>query len=316
MRETFAPLNSDVRVDQLKATGLLGILSFVQRVVPRGRGAVPRKLGKMLTTPASRFMTTRHGAKLILSPGSFDVYATMRGTGNAWDYHDFEILRAGLPEDGVLYEIGANVGYYALEQAFIDRSSKVFAFEPQTDLAEAIAGSARINGLDNLTIFNTLVGDHSGMATLYLAPGSIHASGVADSGRPVRGTVEMQMMAIDDMIAAGAIPPPDMVKMDVEGSEALVFQGAAKTLRDAKPNIFLEYMTEFDIEDRIRHEIERLLADVPEYRLFGSPRKTGHETRPALFPVTERGQWPAVDGLYLRNVQRAVRTPEILGSFG
>ena len=43
------------------------------------------------------------------------------------------------------------------------------------------------------------------------------------------------MIAIDDLVEAAEIPPPDMVKMDVEGSEHLVFQGAHRTFRAHPP---------------------------------------------------------------------------------
>jgi FkbM family methyltransferase len=305
------PLRVDTKLDKLtEARTALSLLSTLQETLPRGKAAVPRFLGKHFGSPMSRFMRTRHGARLVLCPSSYDVYATMHSAGNAWDYHDFEICRAGLPDGGVFFEIGANVGYFALEQAWLDRSGKVYAFEPQTGLARAIAASADCNALENLQVFNALVGDHSGPATLYLAPGSIHASAVPDSGRPITSTVAMDMVSIDDLVQGGTIAPPDMIKMDVEGSEALVILGAARTLRDAKPNVFLEYMVEFDVGNRIRDAIDALLRDVPAYRLLASPRKDlkkQHQTR--LFEIVSAEQWNDVDGIYLLNRDRPLRDP-------
>jgi len=304
-----SPVVVNSNIDQLsKAKFSIPILTLLQKALPRGKAAIPRYIGKILGSPLSKYMITRHGARLVLCPSSYDVYATMRRGGNAWDYHDFEICRAGLPDGGIFYEIGANVGYFAVEQAGLDPSGKVYAFEPQSGLAHAIAASARSNGFSNLSVFHVLVGDRTGTATLYLAPGTIHASAVPDSGRPVRDMQEMAMVALDDLVASGRIAAPDMVKMDVEGSEALVFQGAGTCLRAAKPNIFLEYMAEFDVAGRIRHEIEKLVRDVPQYRLLASPRKNspkqhGH----ALFAMMHEGDWDEADGIYLLNTERPVR---------
>ena len=303
------PMILEINLDQLSRSRFsIPILTLLQKALPRGKAAVPRYIGKILGSPLSKYMITRHGARLVLCPSSYDVYATMRRGGDAWDYHDFEICRAGLPDGGVFYEIGANVGYFAVEQAGLDPSGKVYAFEPQSGLAHAIAASARSNGFSNLSVFHVLVGDRTGTATLYLAPGTIHASAVPDSGRPVRDTQEMAMVALDDLVAAGTIALPDMVKMDAEGSEALVFQGAAKCLRAARPNIFLEYISAFDVAGRIRQEVEKLARDVPQYRLLGSPRKGGNKQHAyALFAMTQDSHWDEADGIYLLNTERPVR---------
>ncbi len=304
-----APTLVDRPLSLADAGGLLSVLSWLQRVLPRGKGAVPRALGKALARPLSRYLTTRHGTKLVLSPSSYDVYATMRGCDNAWDYHDFEVIRAGTPEGGVLYEVGANVGYFAVEHAKLDPGGRVYAFEPQSDLARAIAASASANGFGNLFVYNVLVGDRSGEATLYLAPGTIHASAVPDSGRPISSTVSMPMIALDDLVESGAALPPDLVKMDVEGSEALVFQGAARLFRSAKPHIYLEYLPEFDVGGRIRSEIESLVRDVPSYRLLGSPNNSlRHKYRERLFAIRSDADWADIDEVFLLNTDRPVRS--------
>lgn len=47
--------------------------ALLQRYLPRGKGAVIRAIGKRFIRPESRYMLTRHGAKLVLSPDSMDV---------------------------------------------------------------------------------------------------------------------------------------------------------------------------------------------------------------------------------------------------
>ena len=276
--------------------------------LPRGKGAVVRGLGKRLVRPDSRYMMTRHGAKLVISPDSLDVYTTMRAHGNAWDYADFEVCRNSTPEGGVFYDIGANVGYFCIEMAQVSNGRTfVVGIEPQAGLAHAIARSARLNGFNRVMVLNALAGETTGMADFYLAPATIHSSAVADSHRPHHTKIQMQMVSIDDLAAKGAIMPPDFVKMDVEGSEHVVFLGAARVLRQAKPNIYLEYHVRDDVGGRIKDEIASLTNDAGCYDLYGSPtvdRRRLYQQR--LVRMSWQDDLSSYDAIYLRNRERAV----------
>lgn len=298
------------RPSQLREVGLLLSLSaLLQRYLPRGRGAVPRWLGKTFARDEEAFLTTRHGAKLVLSSDCYDVYATMRLYGNAWDYLDFQICHGCTVDGGSFYDIGANVGYMSVEMAAVSGGGvNIVAFEPQTRLAHAIKHSARLNGFTNLQVFDALVGDRSHEAQLFLAPASTHASGVLDSGRPSIGTVPKEMVAIDDLVACGSIPAPTSVKMDVEGSEHLVFRGATRTFREARPHIFLEYFWHWDPGARIRDEVEALLRSVSDYELYGYLKAKFDHT---LFRMRSAEDWQIVHGLVLRNRTRPIRSPEL-----
>lgn len=291
---------------------LLAFLAFLQKHLPRGRGAIPRMIGAKLAEGLSHHLTTRHGAKLCLSSSSYDVYATMAQTGNAWDYEDFRICLDSISETGVFFEIGANVGYFAVEAANLRRNARVYAFEPQSDLAGAIERSARLNNFGNLTVIDALVGDSEGDRILYLAAATIHASAVEDSGRKPLSSVPKVMITIDGMVTRGDLPAPTFVKMDVEGSEALVFRGAAQAFRKHCPNIFLEYLPEFDVDNRIRGEVMALVSDVPDYKLYGIPSMNKRASHPKLLiPIDEIG-WADVHGLYILNQSMSLPNPDLL----
>jgi FkbM family methyltransferase len=290
----------------------LTMAAFAQRRLPRGKGAVPRWLGKTAGRKP-RFLVTRHGAQLAMAAGAWDVYATMALNDGAWDYNDFEWCMAGLPDSGVFYDIGANVGYFSVEMAKqLGGAVKVVAFEPQADLAAAITDSVTLNGMENVQVVQAMVGDTARQAELYLSHASIHASAVADSGRPGTDTVPTSMVTVDDLVRAGEIPPPDMVKMDVEGSEHLVLQGAHRTFRAHLPHVFCEYIAEFDPGLRVRRQVEQLVGDCPDLELFGHAAATRTSGRPyPWFRITSDADWRCVDSLFLKNAERPVRDASV-----
>ncbi len=302
--------------DYRLAGPLLFAAALLQRYLPRGKGSVPRWLGRRFGGSAPRFLLTKHGAKLAMSNDAYDIYATMKLGDDAWDYHDFKICLSALPsalqgKGTVFYDIGANVGYFSVEAAALPGEGiRVVAFEPQPSLVEAIRASVALNGLETLQVVDALVGDEDKDATLFLAPATIHTSAVEDSGRGYVRAVPKPMVKIDTLVADGTIPPPDFVKMDVEGSEHIVLRGAARTLRAHAPHLFLEYFADLDKGDRVRHEVTALLRDVPDYVLYGQPQTTlASAYAHTLFRVREERDWQRVHALFLRNVKRALRSP-------
>jgi hypothetical protein len=163
--------------------------------------------------------------------------------------------------------------------------------------------------MPNVRMVEAMVGDSAGRRELFLAAASIHASAVADSGRPGVGSVNARMVTVDDLVEAAEIPPPDMVKMDVEGSEHLVFLGAWKTFRAHRPHIFLEFIADFDPGARIRDQVEQLVRDCPEFELFGH---SAVDPASGWFRMRSEEDWPMVNSLFLKNANRPVRDP---GSF-
>ena len=53
------------------------------------------------------------------------------------------------------------------------------------------------------------------------------------------GDVEVRTETLDDLVSSGQVPPPDFVKMDVEGAEHDVLTGAVSVLQKHKPVILL-----------------------------------------------------------------------------
>ncbi|MDA3950470.1 MAG: FkbM family methyltransferase [Spirochaeta sp.] len=57
----------------------------------------------------------------------------------------------------------------------------------------------------------------------------------------VTGTVSVRMRPLADLVAAGTVPPPDIVKIDVEGAERAVLAGAARVLAEYRPPVVMEF---------------------------------------------------------------------------
>lgn len=158
---------------------------------------------------------------------------------------------------GAFYDIGANIGYMAISVA--NRGPKglaVVAFEANPQLAQAIALSAEMNDLP-VHVFSAALDETAGEVDFFIPNHAVHASLVsrAQDARRVR----VQSVRLDDLVESGKIPPPTMIKIDVEGAEMRVFSGAEKTLRTHKPAVIYECDINLKRFGKIQADVEAQL---------------------------------------------------------
>jgi len=138
----------------------------------------------------------------------------------------------------VLFDIGANVGVFSLIAA-MEAGARVFAFEPGFANYARLCENIHLNGCaKTITPLPWLLANKAGLFPFEyrsLAPGqSRHVMGDGNvSPEADAGLVYVQPMtglSIDCAIELFALPVPAHIKLDVDGAEALVLEGAAATL--------------------------------------------------------------------------------------
>jgi FkbM family methyltransferase len=150
-----------------------------------------------------------------------------------------------LQRGAVFYDIGANIGFYALIAArTVGDTGKVYAFEPIQELTETIQKNARLNKINHLTVVNKGVGEQTGTMQLMVSDIPEISRVVQGEGVPVNGDGsayrEIPVVSIDDFVFGEKAPPPQVVMIDVEGAEFKVLRGMKRTLREHRPVILCE----------------------------------------------------------------------------
>lgn len=145
-----------------------------------------------------------------------------------------------MPEGGALLDVGANVGMYTIFAAVV-RGAAVYAFEPESQNFSILCRNIALNGLgDRVTAWSAALSDEQTFSKIFLsafdAGGSCHAFGAPLNAFLETGTFPFAQGAysttIDAVVAAGAIPVPAYIKIDVDGIEHKVVAGALATLRN------------------------------------------------------------------------------------
>ncbi|WP_157904376.1 FkbM family methyltransferase [Parafrankia soli] len=146
------------------------------------------------------------------------------------------VLDVALERGGCFYDVGANIGVYTLWAApKVGQDGQVHAFEPAPSTFENLTRLVRLNDLSNVTAVPTAVGARSGVGYLRTVAG---ASGLAHLTSNPDNCLETPLTTLDDY--SGCHRPPALVKIDVEGHELAVLQGATGLLGTHRPALVLE----------------------------------------------------------------------------
>jgi FkbM family methyltransferase len=154
-----------------------------------------------------------------------------------------EAMLRHLGTGGVFYDIGANLGFFSLLGAHLAGVSDgwVYAFEAAPDNAAAIRSNAELNGLGNIVVIDKAVSAHSGRGRLQIVDDQSWSKLEEYGEHPYTERVlDVELVAIDDLLAAGELRPPTLVKIDVEGAEIAVLEGMRATIERHRPAIICE----------------------------------------------------------------------------
>jgi FkbM family methyltransferase len=156
----------------------------------------------------------------------------------------------------VVYDIGANVGFFTVIAArMVGQSGRVVAFEPLVENFDLLQRNAQLNGFTNVTANNFALADRDGTAEFVLSENATFG-GLANSADRIEnqvGKTEVRVFRLDSVVQRDALPLPRIIKMDVEGAEAAVLDGAVETIQKARPILIIElHGTNAVISDKLK----------------------------------------------------------------
>lgn len=152
-----------------------------------------------------------------------------------------------IKKSSVIYDIGAHCGSHSIMYKRINPDATIYAFEPQLNLYWLLSKNIKTNNLKNVFAYNNAVGDFTGNVEMnpFSTDGSNSMERIEYGGDKYfnlagvqigSGGEKVKMIKIDDMM----IPCCDFMKIDVEGYEPHVLEGAKDTVARCKPTIVYE----------------------------------------------------------------------------
>ncbi|MCX7557983.1 FkbM family methyltransferase [Sulfitobacter sp. F26204] len=141
-----------------------------------------------------------------------------------------------LDSNSICLDIGANIGNHAIN--FADYFQHVHAFEPNRKALDLLEINARLR--PNITVHPVGLSDHCHTLKAVQPEGNLGGTGANATGAPQDQSVDLPLVPLDGVDLDLGGRDISFVKIDVEGFEAEVIKGAAKTLATHRPVIGME----------------------------------------------------------------------------
>jgi FkbM family methyltransferase len=176
----------------------------------------------------NRIRHTRHGAVLYNINDQFigrclDLYGEW-----AWGEIEYTAPYA----KGIVLDVGANIGTHTL--AYAKMAKQVIAFEPVIGLFTMLCTNLALNYIENVLPLNIAVGQKNGITSVLIPDYSVENNFGACSVSV--GNQQVQMYNIDHYNLSDV----SLIKIDVEGYEQQVLEGAMETIARCKPALYVE----------------------------------------------------------------------------
>jgi FkbM family methyltransferase len=165
-----------------------------------------------------------------------DAIAQHIKSGKLWEKHFKDIINIFISSGDVVIDAGANFGYNAtLMGKQIGSTGLLMAFEPQRIIYQQLNGNLILNNVFNAITFQAALGNKQATTTMRSVDYESNWINIGDTSIG-EGGEEVSVYTLDEI----ELEKLNFIKVDVQGYELFMLQGAKNTLQTYKPNIFIE----------------------------------------------------------------------------
>ncbi|NJO18631.1 MAG: FkbM family methyltransferase [Thioploca sp.] len=205
-----------------------------------------------------------------------------------------KILRPG---DTVI-DIGANVGLVSIiARQFVGQTGLIHAFEPQVTLVDLMRQSLRKNSYSNIIAHPIALGTQEGFMELFVPINHVGAASLIQNKQHSHGNkVSIRIENATTYLTHLKLPLIRLVKIDVEGFEAKIIEGAAEFFKINQPDVILFELNDYSIPFFYQPVINRLSE--LGYQFFDIPKS---KFKMRLYPLDlSSSKWYGSDILAVR----------------
>ncbi|HSS20303.1 MAG TPA: FkbM family methyltransferase [Pyrinomonadaceae bacterium] len=147
------------------------------------------------------------------------------------------------PVEGMMIDLGANVGAVALDWASRSPALRIHAYEPNPATNTTLRRNIEANGLANrIMVFDEAVGRESGVVRLWTNVNSMTATAYGENPpTPAAVATPVTLIDLNEVVRRADGGPIALLKMDTEGAEADTLEGASPATLQAISQVILEY---------------------------------------------------------------------------
>jgi FkbM family methyltransferase len=187
---------------------------------------------------------------ITISAGDFSVQMVPEGstacdswTGLRCERQEVSFILSVLKPGMTFFDVGANAGLFAVSAATNIGGDRVYAFEPCSSTCEILKQNLRLNRVASVHVAQIALGDSIGEGILQVNErGKDGLNTLGQASHPdshVIGQESIQINTLDTFMREQGISQVDVMKVDIEGAELMLFRGAKELLQRADAPVIL-----------------------------------------------------------------------------
>lgn len=188
-------------------------------------------------------MTTNHGITMVcnfVDKTSLPLYSLSFG---AYEPEEHTNMLSLIEDGDVVFDIGANHGWYSLNIGKRFPSCQIYAFEPMKKTLEFFKENIALNGLENVRPYNLGFWKEDAVLEFNYYEDTTGGTSIGDLfGRADVQKVPCTVRMLDHFVQEEQVDRIDFIKIDIEGAELFALQGGEAALRQHKPKLFVEML--------------------------------------------------------------------------
>jgi FkbM family methyltransferase len=160
-----------------------------------------------------------------------------------YELEDSEMLYRLVKNNDIIFDIGANIGWYSIHLSKKLTGAKIYSFEPIPETYSKLKRNIELNKSENINIVNIPLSNKIQKLTFFYSPSATGASSSVNISEEIDiKKLECTTDTIDSYVSKNNINKIDFIKCDVEGAELMVFKGGYESINIFKPIIFSEML--------------------------------------------------------------------------
>lgn len=220
----------------------LQTLSSLLQALPSFRGK--RRLGRMALSLSgiskkNEFVVSTKAGKFLL-PNLSDIISLDLFMHGFYEKGLVNLLVNKIPPNGILLDVGANIGSVCVPVANIRPDIKVIAIEASPWVYKFLKKNIELNDVRNVTALNFAVYSESKKLLPMYAPKDLFGKGSLKAVYTSEAEM-VETITLDDIKSRLKLSAIHFIKVDVEGFEASVFSGMSQIAASDKPKIIFEF---------------------------------------------------------------------------
>ena len=210
----------------------------VQRKHWMGRFSLPLRNAVLLNRPIK---VSFNGIRVSLAPRG--AVAAYLWAGLSSEKQEVSFILNVLQPGMIFFDVGTNVGLFAISAAKKIGGEGIYAFEPCSSTFQLLQRNLTLNGVSDVNVTQIALGESVGEGVLQInASGKDGLNTLGQATHPdshVVGREEVRVTTVDIFMKEHNVPRVDVMKVDIEGAELMLFRGARDLLERADAPLIL-----------------------------------------------------------------------------